>query len=73
MSPRLLCNQLQCSSSLPGLQKPLASPEQATLAFAPTQWLDGLHTIFGEVIEGQDVLDKITRREPDAGVAMPPE
>ncbi|HET7751828.1 MAG TPA: peptidylprolyl isomerase [Terriglobales bacterium] len=28
---------------------------------APTTWLTGKHTIFGEVVEGQDVVDKITR------------
>jgi peptidyl-prolyl cis-trans isomerase A (cyclophilin A) len=28
---------------------------------APTPWLTGNHTIFGEVIEGQDVADKISK------------
>jgi peptidyl-prolyl cis-trans isomerase A (cyclophilin A) len=27
----------------------------------PTTWLTGKHTIFGEVVEGQDVAEKITR------------
>jgi peptidyl-prolyl cis-trans isomerase A (cyclophilin A) len=26
-----------------------------------TEWLTGKHTIFGEVVEGQDVAEKITR------------
>jgi peptidyl-prolyl cis-trans isomerase A (cyclophilin A) len=26
----------------------------------PTTWLTGKHTIFGEVVEGQDVVNKIT-------------
>lgn len=38
LPPRLLSNCLHCLPPLPGLQKPLASPEQATLAFAPKQW-----------------------------------
>src|SRR5215469_5033095 len=33
---------------------------QFFITVAPTQWLTGKHTIFGEVLEGQDVVDKIT-------------
>jgi peptidyl-prolyl cis-trans isomerase B (cyclophilin B) len=29
---------------------------QFFLTFVPTPWLDGKHTIFGEVVEGKDVL-----------------
>ena len=29
---------------------------QFFLTFVPTPWLDGKHTIFGEVVEGQEVL-----------------
>ena len=34
---------------------------------APTPWLDGVHTVFGEVVEGMDVLDSIANVEVDAG------
>ena len=45
---------------------------QFFITFVPTPWLDGKHTIFGELIEGADVLRKLetagsangTPREP---------
>jgi peptidyl-prolyl cis-trans isomerase A (cyclophilin A) len=33
---------------------------QFFITVAPTSWLTGRHTIFGEVVEGQDVADKIS-------------
>jgi cyclophilin family peptidyl-prolyl cis-trans isomerase len=45
---------------------PGTNGSQFFLTFGPTQWLDGQHTIFGEIVEGMDVLDTITRREPGA-------
>jgi len=44
---------------------------QFFLTFVPTPALDGQHTVFGRVIEGMDVLDKLQRRDP--GKANPPE
>lgn len=43
---------------------------QFFLTFQATPHLDGKHTVFGRVIEGQDVLSKITRREP-GGLTAP--
>jgi peptidylprolyl isomerase/peptidyl-prolyl cis-trans isomerase B (cyclophilin B) len=43
---------------------PNTNGSQFFITFAPTEWLNGQHTIFGEVIEGADVLDKLTRRDP---------
>jgi peptidyl-prolyl cis-trans isomerase A (cyclophilin A) len=33
---------------------------QFFITVAPTAWLTGKHTIFGEVVEGQDVVNKIS-------------
>ncbi len=45
---------------------PATNGSQFFITLAPTEWLNGLHTIFGEVIEGADILDTITRRDPQA-------
>jgi peptidyl-prolyl cis-trans isomerase A (cyclophilin A) len=34
---------------------------QFFITVAATPWLTGNHTIFGEVVEGQDIADKITK------------
>jgi cyclophilin family peptidyl-prolyl cis-trans isomerase len=37
---------------------------QFFITFAPTPHLNGLHTIFGEVVEGADVLSSLKPRDP---------
>jgi cyclophilin family peptidyl-prolyl cis-trans isomerase len=44
---------------------------QFFLTFTPTAHLDGLHTVFGRIIEGLDVLSELQKRDP--GAANPPE
>ncbi len=40
---------------------PNTNGSQFFITTAATQWLTGNHTIFGEVVEGQDVADKMTK------------
>jgi peptidyl-prolyl cis-trans isomerase A (cyclophilin A) len=38
---------------------PNTNGSQFFITVAPTSWLTGKHTIFGEVVEGQEIVDKI--------------
>jgi cyclophilin family peptidyl-prolyl cis-trans isomerase len=45
---------------------------QFFLTFVPTPWLDGKHTIFGEVVEGAETLGELERRGSKSGSTSEP-
>jgi len=55
---------------------PNTNGSQFFITVAPTAWLTGNHTIFGEVVEGQDIADKISKLprnrqdKPDTDVVL---
>lgn len=46
---------------------PNTNGSQFFVTFVPTPWLDGLHTVFGHLVEGDDVLSAIDLRDPVVG------
>ncbi len=45
---------------------PATNGSQFFITFVETPWLDGNHTIFGEMVAGDDVLSSLTLRDPVA-------
>ena len=44
---------------------------QFFITYGPQEYLNGDYTIFGQVVEGLDVVDKITRRNPNENPSYP--
>ena len=59
------------SLSMAKTQAPDSGGSQFFLCFVPTSHLDGLHTVFGRVVEGMDVLAKLHRTEGIPGKPEP--
>ena len=48
---------------------PNTAGSQFFICFSPQPNLDGTYTVFGQIVEGRDVLDKIQKRDPSLGGA----
>ena len=74
---------IDCECELPGARKHFLGTlsmahagkntggSQFFLTFRPTEHLDGKHTVFGRVIQGFDVLPKLTRTQSNDGQPIP--
>ncbi len=52
------------TASMARSQNPNSANSQFFLCFADCSFLDGQYTVWGEVVEGMDAVDKIKRGEP---------
>jgi peptidyl-prolyl cis-trans isomerase B (cyclophilin B) len=52
--------------------RPGSDGSQFFLTFAPTDWLDGKHAIFGSVVEGEDTLQALEQRGSQGGETSEP-
>jgi cyclophilin family peptidyl-prolyl cis-trans isomerase/protein-disulfide isomerase len=51
---------------------PGSNGSQFFITYQPAPDLDGKYTVFGEVIEGMDVLQKLNQRDPSQQMNLPP-
>lgn len=52
---------------------PNSADSQFFIVFQPAPWLDGKYTIWGQVVEGMDAVDKIKRGSGSNGIVANPD
>ena len=51
---------------------PDTNGSQFFITFAPAPHLNGVYTVFGQVISGLDIAEQLTPRDPSQGLTLPP-
>ena len=51
---------------------PNTNGSQFFITYAPSAHLNGTYTVFGQVLSGLDIAEKLTPRDPSQGITLPP-
>ena len=54
-------------------QKPDSADSQFFIVFAPSKWLDGQYSVWGQVVEGMDFVDQIKKGKGQSGRVKDPD
>lgn len=66
------CGSLFCQIVLQANAGPNTNGSQFFLCTSKTSWLDGKHVVFGAVIQGYDVVQKIEKVGSQSGTTSKP-
>ena len=61
------------TTSMARSQSPDSGDSQFFICFAPSEWLDGQYTVWGQVTEGMDLVDKIKKGVGQGGTVSDPD